>query len=79
MARWLRPARVVQVLLGLITASLVLSLVWTAQAPNLAFFLMPSRFWELSAGAPAVGVRIEAPACWWVRGCWVWACWCWLC
>ena len=51
MARWLRPARVVQVLLGLITASLVLSLVWTAQAPNLAFFLMPSRFWELSAGA----------------------------
>ena len=51
LARWLRPARVVQVLLGLITASLVLSLVWTAQAPNLAFFLMPSRFWELSAGA----------------------------
>ena len=51
LGRWLRPGRVVQVLLGLITASLALSLFWTAQAPNLAFFLMPSRFWELSAGA----------------------------
>ena len=51
LARWLRPARVVQVLLGLITVSLALSLFWTAREPNLAFFLMPSRFWELSAGS----------------------------
>ena len=51
LARWLRPARVVQVLLGLITVSLAVSLFWTAREPNLAFFLMPSRFWELSAGS----------------------------
>lgn len=34
-----------------IAASLALSLHWTATAPMRAFFLMPSRFWEMAAGA----------------------------
>ena len=43
--------RALPILLGLSLASLGLSLWWTQEAPILAFFLMPSRFWELSAGA----------------------------
>ena len=42
--------RALPILLGLSIASLGLSLWWTREAPILAFFLMPSRFWELSAG-----------------------------
>ena len=43
--------RALPILLGLSLASLGLSLWWTQEAPILAFFLMPSRFWELSAGS----------------------------
>ena len=43
--RWLLPG-----LLSAVVASLALSFHWTQQAPVLAFFLMPSRFWELSIG-----------------------------
>lgn len=39
------------VLLSLIAASLTLSWFWSATAPSQAFFLMPSRFWEMALGA----------------------------
>ena len=43
--------RSLAVLAGAILLSLAASLWWTAQAPMAAFFLMPSRFWELASGA----------------------------
>jgi peptidoglycan/LPS O-acetylase OafA/YrhL len=43
--------RTLPLLLAGIVLSLGLSLWWTVEAPISAFFLMPSRFWELASGA----------------------------
>ena len=64
MARWLRPARVVQVLLGLITASLVLSLVWTAKPePGVLFDAQPV------LGAQCWGALLLAQRQNWLSAC----------
>jgi hypothetical protein len=51
--------RALPILLGLSIASLGLSLWWTREAPILAFFLMPSRFWELSAGSALLLAQLQ--------------------
>ena len=51
--------RAIPILLGLSLASLGLSLWWTREAPILAFFLMPSRFWELSAGSVLLLAQLQ--------------------
>ena len=51
--------RAIPILLGLVIASLLLSLWWTREAPILAFFLMPSRFWELSAGSVLLLAQLQ--------------------
>jgi peptidoglycan/LPS O-acetylase OafA/YrhL len=43
--------RALPLLLSLVLLSLAVSLWWTRESPIWAFFLMPSRFWELAAGA----------------------------
>jgi len=43
--------RALPLLLGFLAASLLMSFWWTREAPMAAFFLMPSRFWELGGGA----------------------------
>lgn len=50
-------------ILGAITLlSLAASLWWTANAPMAAFFLMPSRFWELASGALLLLAQRRGPA-----------------
>ncbi|KTE44297.1 MULTISPECIES: acyltransferase family protein [unclassified Sphingopyxis] len=69
--RWL-PRRIVACLWGLTIGSFVLSygLVFAGKAPA-AFYLLPSRAWELGLGAlvaaggfPALGARIRGVAAW---------------
>lgn len=74
--RWRRGRWLIPGLSVLVTVSLLLSLLWTRQDPVLAFFLMPSRFWELSAGVllllaqrsrwctPRSGSRLNLPLRW---------------
>ena len=63
LGRWRRGRWLVPGLLALVSVSVLLSLLWTWQAPVLAFFLMPSRFWELSAG---VLLLLGQRRSWWV-------------
>ena len=64
--------RTLSLLLAAIGLSLALSIYWTAQAPIWAFFLMPSRFWELALGAALLlaqrqGLTRALPSGRWLR------------
>lgn len=61
---WRRTRRVVLVALGFaFSASLALSVFGTARAPSATFYLLPTRAWELLAGAllATSGLRIHDP------------------
>ena len=54
--------RVVAWVVAAVIASMALSLVWTAASPTSAFYLLPTRAWELGAGAllAFAGLRTRA-------------------
>lgn len=56
---------------GAVLLSLGLSLLWTLQEPMRAFFLMPSRFWELSIGAVLLLLQRRGFARRWPAGRWL--------
>jgi peptidoglycan/LPS O-acetylase OafA/YrhL len=60
--------RTLPLLLAGIVLSLSLSLWWTVEAPISAFFLMPSRFWELAAGAALLLAQRRRFAAGWASG-----------
>ena len=55
----------------IIGLSLGLSIYWTAQAPIWAFFLMPSRFWELALGAALLLAQRQGLTRTWPSGRWL--------
>ena len=66
----IRPGRrwTAAVLIGLLAASLALSIVQTEHAPKAAFYLLPSRLWELLLGAVLALDLRPAPTSTAVRG-----------
>jgi peptidoglycan/LPS O-acetylase OafA/YrhL len=63
--------RTLSLLLAAIGLSLALSIYWTAQAPIWAFFLMPSRFWELALGAALLLAQRQGLTRAWPSGRWL--------
>ncbi len=63
--------RALPLLVGTIGLSLALSLWWTAQEPMAAFFLMPSRFWELALGGALLMAQRRGLVAGWIRGRWL--------
>jgi len=62
-ARRLMPTRLPLLLALVAAASFGLSLYWVGGAPNAAFYLLPSRAWELALGSlVALGAFPQAPA-----------------
>jgi len=63
--------RALPLLLALLGFSFALSLYWTWQAPMQAFFRMPSRFWELAAGAALLLAQRQGFTKGWPPGRWL--------
>ncbi len=63
--------RTLPLLLALILLSFGACLLWTQQEPMRAFFLMPSRFWELSVGGALLLIQRRRFAAHWPQGRWL--------
>lgn len=61
-ARRFMPARLPLLLALVAAASFALSLYWVGGAPNAAFYLLPSRAWELALGGLVARAPSQAPA-----------------
>ena len=63
--------RTLPLLGGTVLLSLLLAFAWTEQDPMRAFFLMPSRFWELAIGGVLLLAQRRRFAQNWPRGRWL--------
>ena len=63
--------RTLPLLTGMIGLSLAASFWWSTQEPMVAFFLMPSRFWELALGAVLLLAQRRGLFPGWIGGRWL--------
>jgi peptidoglycan/LPS O-acetylase OafA/YrhL len=63
--------RALPLLTGTIALSLAFSFWWSAREPMAAFFLMPSRFWEMALGAALLLAQRRGLLAGWIGGRWL--------